>query len=295
MMLIRKNLWPTGRQTKSLLLLDAHYLSHRAKHIFGELQHKGSLTGVCYGLFLTVLEFMSIFQTKDVVFCWDSKTNRRRTLYPGYKGNRQKELTPEELQFEQEFRRQIQTLRTKYLPQMGFRNNFIQTGYEADDIIAALVSKYRYQWKHKIIIVTSDHDLYQCIQPNVHCYNPQTHTRLTEKGFTKLYGLPPGDWAIVKAMAGCSSDNVRGIDGVGEKTAIAYLCGELPVRYKSYLRIKQSKGLIRRNLRIVKLPLKGTKTRVLKPNRLNQSGWDAVTKSIGMKGIRLRSYLNGVE
>jgi len=271
------------------LILDCNYLAHRAKHVFGDLSYEGSMTGVIYGFLKDLLILSERFNTQRFIFCWDSKSSKREKIYPLYKANRKAiEYTKEETAFNNEFRKQILLLRTRYLPTIGFRNIFYQEGYESDDIIAA-IAKGIIPKLEEAVIITADGDLFQCIRSNVWMYNPATRTETKLKDFRKTTGLRPKDWAKVKAIAGCATDNVKGIVGIGPLSAIAYLSKELKHSSKKYQSIKAGwKDIVLRNRVLVELPFKGTKTPKLVQDNISQKGWNIVTKKLGMKSIRFR-------
>ena len=269
------------------IILDCNYLCHRAKHIFGDLTYDGNATGVIYGFLKSLSAFQDLFNTSNFVFCFDSRTSKRKEIYPKYKANRnKKEYTNEEIEFDKAFRKQIKKLRTTYLPMIGFKNIFIQRGYESDDLMAEICLHIKSD--DEAIIITSDEDLYQCIRGNVSCYNPQTNKRMTMQRFKKEYGIESYKWAMVKAIAGCTTDNVKGIEGVGEKTAIKYLTGNLKVSLKSYEKIHSKRGfnISSRNEILVKLPMQGTQGCRLRRDKLSESGWKEVIKLLGMKSIK---------
>ena len=273
---------------KKYLILDTPYLCHRAKHVFGNLTYDGNATGIIYGLLKSLSAFQDLFNTSNFIFCFDSKTNKRKEIYPEYKANRiKKEYTEEEVEFHRAFKKQIKKLRTTYLPTIGFRNIFIQRGYESDDLMAEICLHIKSD--DEAIIITSDKDLFQCIGGNISCYNPQTNKRMTLQRFKKEYGIPSSDWHLVKSIAGCTTDNVKGVMGVGEKTAIKYLTGQLTTG-KKYLDIMTLKGraIFSRNMHLVKLPMRGTQGCRLKRDKLSESGWKEVTKLLGMKSIKDR-------
>jgi len=277
---------------KKWLLLDCNYLCHRAKHATGNLSHGGDATGTIYGLLQSLSGFQDIFNTSRFVFCWDSKFNKRKDFYPRYKANRQKqkkEYTKEEIKFERAFRKQMQKLRMLYLPMIGFKNIFVQKGYESDDIMAE-ISLHSIAKDDEAIIITSDKDLYQCIESNVSIFNPQTNKILTYQGFFKRYGIEPMLWSMVKSLAGCTTDNVRGIEGVGEKRAVQFLLNELNPNSAAYKAIKSSKGnrISNRNLFLVVLPMDGINQFELEEDELSKEGWKEVTEMLGMKSIRDR-------
>jgi len=275
------------------LILDSNYLAHRAKYVFGNLSDKGSATGVVYGFLKDLLILRDKFQTNHFVFCWDHPTySERKEMLPTYKQHRDKNLeTKEEREFELEFQRQVVALQDTYLQLIGFHNIFMQLGYEADDIIAMICKNLDPDTENGII-VTADQDLYQLICVNVTWYNPKTKEHLNVHSFKKKYGIKPKQWVKVKAIAGCHSDNVPGIPGVGEKTAIKYLRGELNISYKTYQAIKNHwQDIVLRNRRLVELPFPGTISRSLKADKVTQEGWNKVTKALGMKSIRYRNIV----
>ena len=152
---------------------------------------------------------------------------------------------------------QFARLRMKVLPKFGFKNNFIQTGLEADDIIAAIVQNY--EPPEKFIIVSSDNDLYQLLSPTVSMFSNKSKKMMTVESFTKKWGIAPELWPMVKQIAGCTSDTVKGVVGIGEKKAIQFLLGTLKEHTKGYKSIIDGKDIIDRNEALVVLPFKGTK------------------------------------
>ncbi|HDY87728.1 MAG TPA: hypothetical protein ENH82_06360 [bacterium] len=277
---------------KKWLILDCNFLCHRLKHAMGGLSHDNAPTGVIYGFLKSIPMYQEMFDTPRIVFCWDSKTSKRNKLFPGYKANRPNRLekmNDEEIIFETEFRYQMQMLRRKYLKIIGFQNVFCQKGYEADDLIASVCNNLsECVYRDEAIIITSDQDLYQCLRPNISIYNPNKRKRMTAQGFQKKYGIKPARWAMVKCIAGCSTDNVPGVKGVGEITAIKYLLGDLKASAKAHLSIIAPKGMkaICKNRRLVVLPFVGTRVFQLKKDELSADGWRSVIRSLGLKSIR---------
>ncbi len=273
---------------RKYLLLDGNYLCHRAKYTTGDLSYGGDATGVVYGFLKSLSGFQDLFNTSDFIFCWDSNTSERKKIYPPYKANRVKEYTDEEEEFDQAFRRQMKKLRTTYLPMIGFKNVFIQRGYESDDIMASIALHTSNE--DEVVIISSDKDMYQCLTHNVFFYNPQTNKILTLQGFKKQYGIRPYEWKIVKSIAGCATDYVKGVKGVGEKTAIKYLKGDLKEDSKKYKDIVSKEGvaIYERNCKLVVLPMEGTKEFKLQKDVLSEDGWKCVVEMLGMGSIRDR-------
>lgn len=270
------------------LILDCNFLCHRVKHSTGGLSHDNKPTGIIYGFLKTVIALQEMFATNKVVFCWDSKINKRKDIFPDYKrkrGQRFKDLTKKEIKLEKAFRLQMKRLRREYLKEIGYRNVFCQKGYESDDLIASVCLNL--PKGDEAVIITSDKDMYQCIRYNVSFYSPGKKKPITLQSFTKEYGIIPELWRNVKCYAGCSTDEVPGLPGIGEITALKYLRGELKSTTKAYEKIqKNKKSIIAKNLPLVGLPFKGTKVFKLKRDKLSEEGWLAVITKLGMKSIR---------
>lgn len=275
---------------KNWLILDCNFLCHRAKHSINALSYGGKPTEVIYSFLKNIPALQELFGTSHIAFCWDSKTNKRVELYPEYKAKRYaKEQTEEEIQFDKAFRYQMKKLRVLYLKAIGFRNVFVQPGYEADDIIASLCH-YSLEEGDTAIIISSDQDMYQLITPYVTVYNPIKLKQITLQGFKKRYGIHPQQWSFVKMYAGCSGDNVKGIHHVGEVTAIKYIKGQLKKSTKVYQSLVSEKGIqiAHRNRFLVQLPFEGVKIFKLRKDQISEEGWVKVTETLGMKSIRDR-------
>lgn len=282
--------------SKTWLLLDCNFLCHRAKHATGGLSYGETPTGVVFGFFLSILPLQQRFRTKHVVFCWDSKTNLRNTKSKQYKANRAirfKQLPPDEKKVELAFRYQMKKLRREYLPTIGFRNIFCRQGYESDDLIAS-VCKYSLG-DDNAIIVSSDQDLYQLLAANVSIYNPNANKVITLQSFKKQYGISPTQWVDVKAIGGCSGDQVKGIWRIGETTVIKYLRGELKPNSERVLKIEDEEGrrIARDNRVLVELPYPGVRKFRLKKDQLSEKGWREVCKKLGMKSLKTKMPFKG--
>ena len=152
----------------------------------GGLSHGTTATGVIYGFLRTIFALQQEFDTPYIVFCWDSKTSKRKEIYPEYKANRKdkfKNMDKEELEFEKNFRKQMKYLRKIYLPTIGYKNVHVQKGYEADDLIAKTCLML--PENDEAIIITSDEDMYQLITDRVSFYSPAKHRKLTLSGFKR--------------------------------------------------------------------------------------------------------------
>jgi len=284
------------KMNKLYLVLDCNFICHKLKHSMGALKYGEKPTGVIYGFLKQIPFLQDMFNTDSIIFCWDSKSSKRKEIFPGYKAkraNKYKELTPEEYEFEQEFRRQMKKLRRNYLPEIGYKNVFVQKGYEGDDIIASVCKNLPRD--DEAIIITSDQDMYQLLSPRVRMYNGTSYPLVTAKSFKKKYGIYPKQWIDVKTLAGCSTDEVPGIKGVGEITAIKYILGTLKETTKVYKRIKDEaleQSLLVRSL--VCIPFAGTKVFKLRDDKISKEGWKKVCKMLGMNSIKDKAPIRNV-
>jgi 5'-3' exonuclease len=219
----------------------------------GDLSYEEQKVGIIFGFMRQMLSLSKTFDTNKFIFAWDSRRSFRRDLYPEYKIK--KPRPPEEMEFEKFAFKQFIELRTKTLQQFGFKNSFIQTGLEADDIIAAITKNYNQEF----VIISGDGDLYQLLDVHVDMYSPKKKKIYTINDFQNEYQITPEQWITVKQVAGCRSDTVAGINGVGDKRAIQYIKGTLKHKTKGYQNIISGQDIINRNEALVKLPFKGTK------------------------------------
>lgn len=267
------------------LLIDANNVASQCYYAMGgAMTHNDIATGVVFGFLRDVANLIQKFKTTNIAFCFDHGKPLRCKLLPTYKANRKPE-TIEEKENRSERNKQINLLRAEYLPAIGFKNVFWQEGYEADDIIAALSKNLdiRKGFSDEVIIVSSDKDLYQCLRSRVTMWNRGKET--TWQTVLKEQGITPVSWNAVKAIAGCSSDNIPGTPGVGEKTAIKYLNGTLKNTTKACIAINQNVGLRMKNNQLVTLPFTGCKTPELVKDEVSRETWNAFAKKFGMESL----------
>ncbi|HEX9679154.1 MAG TPA: DNA polymerase I [Candidatus Saccharimonadales bacterium] len=203
--------------TKRLVVIDGKSVFYRGYYAMPNLATKdGKPTGGVYGFAVMALEVIKKFKPDYVAVAWDKpKTNiRRRTeIYPQYKANR-KPAPPD-------FYEQVPILH-ELLGAFGWPL-FEIDDHEADDIMATL-AKQAHQHKVDTLLITSDHDVLQLV-------NGHTNVALLKKGLTnvdvideerlkEVYDLTPQQFVDYKALKGDPSDNIPGVSGVGDKTAV---------------------------------------------------------------------------
>jgi len=245
-----------------ILIIDSHSIAHTLKHTMDDLTNDEKKVGIIFGFLKQILSLSKRFDTNKFIFCWDSKKSNRRDTYPTYKQNRNTVQTIEEQQLNNLAFSQFGEIRRKVLPRLGFKNNFIQTGIEADDIIAVIAKNIGCE----ATIVSTDQDLYQLLTPKISIFSHKTKKLITDELFIENYSITPEEWVKVKQIAGCSTDNVKGINGIGEKRAINFIKNELKTDSVWYNRITMNKEIVDRNEALVKLPYKGTNMPILLDN-----------------------------
>lgn len=247
------------------IIIDCNYVGHASRFaVDPKLKTStGISTNVIYGFLETVLLLSSYYKTNDLIFVWDSITSKRKEIFPEYKKSRHKDLTEEERNELKSAYKQFKILRKRVLPTIGFNNNFVVEGYEGDDLIADIIQNDIYG--RDFLIYASDHDLYQLLSYNVSIIKKKV--LYTVRDFVDEFGISPKKWWRVKALAGCTSDEVPGIKGIGEKTACKYLKNELKEKSITYQKIVDEKEKVEaRNKPLVKLPFEGMSHIVLTKN-----------------------------
>ena len=287
------------------VLFDGQWIGYRVMHVTGSLSHEDIRTGVVYGFLEAVRNDCNNrrIQSNKAAIAFDSRFSLRRDIFPGYKRKRHESRTDEELAEIRIMHEQLGLLRREILPEIGFPV-LLQRGLESDDMIAqaarqlTLADCFKPNLdKATAIMVTADYDLLQCVTETIAWFNSARDLYLDLRGVQKKKGVLPSSYALVKALAGCSSDEVPGIKGVGEKTAIKFLHGTLKKSYLSYKRIVSDEGqsIKRRNLELVRLPY-STTAEVLLPASPNYDpkAFRRWSKRLGfaslLRGDRLRSW-----
>lgn len=205
---------------KKLAVIDGKSVFYRGYFAMPNLSTKdGTPTGGVFGFATMALEVIKRLQPDYVAVAWDKpKTNirRRLELYPEYKAGRKP--TPPD------FKAQIPVLQ-ELLQAFGWPL-YEFDDYEADDIMGTMALQASEQGIETMLI-TSDLDMLQLVNPLVHVYALKkglSNIELyTPESFEAKYGIRVDQAVDLKALKGDSSDNIPGVPGVGEKTAIQLL------------------------------------------------------------------------
>ncbi len=205
---------------KRLVIIDGKSVFYRGYYAMPNLSNKeGLATGGVYGFASMALEIMKRLKPDYVVVAWDkSKTNirKRRQMYAEYKANRK----PAPADFYLQLPLLKDLLKAFGWPLYEFDD------YEADDIMGSLAVQAS-KLSIETYLVTSDLDMLQLIGPKVHIYILKTGLsnieQYSSETFYTKYGLDVHQFLDLKALKGDSSDNIPGVAGIGEKTAIDLL------------------------------------------------------------------------
>ncbi|HEU4962305.1 MAG TPA: DNA polymerase I [Bacilli bacterium] len=207
-------------EAKKLVLIDGNSITYRAFFALPmEMQtSKGQYTNAVFGFTRMLLKLLEDEKPTHLMVAFDKgKANFRHDLYTEYKGTREK--TPNELR--EQFPLVHEVLAAFGIPIIEI------AGYEADDIIGTLAKQAEADG-YETLVVTGDKDLLQLVSDRV-------TTMLTRKGITETEkygvaevaarydGLKPEQIIDLKGLMGDTSDNIPGIPGVGEKTALKLL------------------------------------------------------------------------
>ena len=199
-----------------LVLVDGSSYLYRAFHAFPPLTNReGEPTGAMYGVVNMLKSLISQVEPSHIAVVFDAKGKTfRDELFEQYKSHRPP--MPDEL------RSQIQPLHA-IIQALGIPLISVE-GVEADDVIGTLAVQAAKEGKH-VLISTGDKDMAQLVNDHIMLINTMNNTLLDREGVIEKYGIPPElviDWL---ALQGDSSDNIPGVKGVGEKTALALLQG----------------------------------------------------------------------
>ncbi len=200
---------------RKIALIDGYSLLFRAFHALPLMDNgEGEYTNAVYGFMSMLLKVLQTEQPDALAVAFDvDKHTFRHESYDGYKAGRAP--TPEEMKGQIDLVKELLSL-------MGVPMLAVQ-GYEADDVLGT-VSRICEEEKIRALIVTGDRDSYQLA-------GEYTSILYTKKGITETelvtpewikdkYGLAPSQLIDIKSLMGDASDNIPGVAGIGEKTAV---------------------------------------------------------------------------
>ena len=193
-----------------LYLIDGSSYIFRAFYAIGHLSNsKGLPTNATYGFTQMLLKVLKDHQPDYLIVVFDSKAPTFRTqVYQEYKANRP--AMPEAL-----------------VPQIPYIKKIMQAyriatleieGYEADDVIGTLAKKL--ESEADVVIITGDKDILQLVSDRTEVYDTMKEKRFKVDQVIQRFGVPPEQVVEVMGLSGDAVDNIPGVPGIGEKTAI---------------------------------------------------------------------------
>ncbi len=209
----------SSTRMKKLLVIDGNAIFHRAFHSLPLFRTKnGEYTNAVYGFLKMFIEIVKREKPEYLAVAFDrAAPTFRHQEYTEYKANRS--APPEELY--------PQLPRLKEALQVFNVPVFELDGYEADDIIGTIASKAEEDPEIHTIILTGDRDALQLVTPKTHVVAPLKGVseviEYTPETVKERTGLRPDQIVDYKSLKGDPSDNIKGVPGIGEKTAVELL------------------------------------------------------------------------
>lgn len=249
------------------LILDANNLAYRGNVTNKLTTKQGEQVGAIYGTLQMIQSYLKptsgrftnrIYKALEqegihgkvftrVIACWDhGKSQYRKELYPEYKAQREKkrrEKTEEEKEDYMEFIRQMNELHD-FLPNLGVIS-LKSKGWEADDLIYVATTQ---NTEDITVIVTTDRDMLQLVDEKVFVWSPFKEKLITPANFVQETGVSKESYLDFRALVGDSSDNIKGVPGIGEKTAKSLI-----LRYGNMDGILKGQTELRKSVRTARI------------------------------------------
>lgn len=202
----------------TLLIVDGNGLMHRAYHALPPFKTaKGVPTQVVYGFFSILYKSIADFQPTHVLICFD-------TPAPTFRNKLHKEYQSQRPKIADDFIQQIPMVKMSL--DAGKIVHKELDGYEGDDVIGTAAIQAEKEG-FNILILTGDKDIMQLVNNHISTVTPDigfSKTKVyTEAAVMEKMGVPPNKIIDYKALAGDPSDNYKGADGIGPKTALKLL------------------------------------------------------------------------
>jgi len=222
-----------------LYIIDSHGQLYASYYAIRDLTSpKGEPTNATYGFVATLLKILREEKPEYLAACFDMPgPTHRHELFEAYKAHRK----PMPADLIVQVQRVREVLGLMGIPAVEY------PGYEADDCIATLVDRGRAAGMD-VVICSRDKDLEQLVGPGVTMLDTKTFEHLDAEGILKRRGVTPEQMLDVLALMGDATDNIPGVPGIGEKTAV-----KLVARYGALENLlahaAEVKGKVGENLR----------------------------------------------
>jgi len=208
----------SNKKTRRVVLLDAHAIIHRAYHALPDFSSaKGEPTGALYGLSAMLIKIVQELKPDYLLACYDlTGPTHRHDVYEAYKGTR-KEIEDALV---------LQLNRSRDVFAAFGISVYEAPGFEADDVIGTIAKQLKKKTDTDVIIASGDMDTLQLVSDKrVSVYTLRKGIADTilydEDAVHERFGFSPALLPDYKGLCGDPSDNIKGITGIGEKTATA--------------------------------------------------------------------------
>ena len=211
---------PSKKKFKKTLIVDGDSLIKTAYHGAKDLYHKDTHIGGLFQFLTMVRKMLNEYKFDKVYVFWDGTFSGRLRyeIYKDYKSNRDKdfykEQPPSDLDLYLQKERVIEYCEELFIRQ--YRDEVI----EADDCIAYYVQNMSED--EKVVIMSNDRDLCQLISKNVGVYVINLKRIVTEDNYLSHFNHHPTNLKLIKIITGDTSDNIKGILGISEKTLLKF-------------------------------------------------------------------------
>jgi DNA polymerase I len=203
-----------GDAPRELFLIDGNSLAYRAFFALPESisTSDGKPTNAIFGFASMLVKILTDYGQVPTIVVWDAGMSGRKEISADYKA--QRSTRPDLLKLQWPHLRPL-------VEAFGYRNISVE-GFEADDVIAALVEQAKDRGI-PVMVVTGDRDAYQLVQDGVRIMTTSrgiTDTKVYDtEGVVERYGIPPEKIPDFIGLKGDTSDNIPGVPGIGDKTA----------------------------------------------------------------------------
>lgn len=221
---------------KLTILVDGKNTLYRHNYTSNLTSPEGQKVSGVHGMFREVANIIRIHRPDNIVICWDKGQSRERLkMYPAYKGNRDK--TDLALQENLGF----QILHAKMIFKGLPVKQISVDGVEADDVIGFLSKNL----SGKKMIFSNDTDFLQLVNEDTELFFPTKKKMITNKNIEEYLGYDKKFYILWKSLVGDTSDNIKGIHGVGPVTATKVILGEK--------KIKINKEMLDLNINLIRI------------------------------------------
>lgn len=224
------------------LIVDMNNLLYRAHFVSALTDKKGRRVSGIFGVMKMIPVLMRKFNPSNVVVAWDlGKSKARLRLYPDYKKQRDEKRDPKDVEALQFQRLVCQEI----FNQLPVKQLMVQD-VEADDIIGYLTEKL----KGRKVVVSNDQDFFQLVKEDTTLFLPNKPLKVSLENVDEVLGFPAKHYILWKSLVGDTSDNIKGVRGIGPKRATAIILNgvgggkKLPIAAAEMEIIQRNKELI---------------------------------------------------